>query len=132
MASVSYAAKRSLKGGVSVDDPIDFDFSVSSLDRNTKPVVGKQISLSGYQETARDRTDVFFKATSVPVLEANFDDFRQWLDSVDGGEPFTFDAYGTTAVPIDPLNVVLDSKGYREKRVSQRYISVSFTVRVHP
>lgn len=132
MAAVSYAAKRSLKGGVSVDDPIDFDFSVSALDRTTKPAIGSQTSLSGYQETIRDRTDIQYKVTTLPVLEAAFDDFRQFLDSVDGGEFFTFDPYGTIAVPVDAQNCIMVSKGYKEKRVSQRYISVSFTVRVHP
>lgn len=132
MASVSYAAQRSLKGGVSVNDSIDFDFQVSSLDRTTKPIRGQQVSLSGWQETIRDRTDIQFKVATVAVLEASFDDFRQFLDSVDGGEFFTFDPYGTIAVPVDPQNCVMVSKGYKEKRVSQRYLSVSFTVRIHP
>lgn len=132
MAAVSYIAKRSLKGGVSVDDPIDLDFSVSQIDRTTKPIVGSMTSLSGYTETQRDRTDVFFAVATLPVLEANFDDFRQFLDSVDGGEYFTFDPYGTIAVPVGAVNCVIASKGYKEKRVSQRYLSVSFKVRVHP
>lgn len=132
MPAVSYTALRSLRGGVSVDDPIDLDFSVSQLDRSTKPKIGSQTSLSGWQETVRDRTDESFRVVTVPVLEADFDHFRQLLDSVDGGEFFTFDPYGTIAVPVLALNVILTSKGYKEKRVSQRYLSASFTVRVHP
>ena len=132
MASVSYVAKRSLRAGVSVDDPIDYDFSVSAVDRQAKPKVGKQTSLSGWTETIRDRTDEMYKITTVPVLEADFDHFRQFLDSCDGGQYFTLDPYGTNAVPVQAMNVILESKGYKEKRVSQRYISVSFTVRVHP
>jgi hypothetical protein len=132
MAAVSYIAKRSLIGGVSVDDPIDLDFSVSKIDRSTKPVVGSMTSLSGWQETMRDRTDVFFAVLTLPVLAADFDDFQQFLDSVDGGELFTFDPYGTIAVPVDAQQCILASKGYKEKRVSQRYLSVSFKVRVHP
>lgn len=132
MAAVSYTAKRSLRGGVSVDDPIDYDFEVSDVDRQTKPKIGQQISLSGWQETIRDRTDELWRCVTIPVLAADFDHFRQFLDSVDGGEVFTFDPYGTIAVPVDPMSCVLSSKGYKEKRVSQRYLSVSFTARVHP
>jgi len=132
MANVQYLAARSLKAGVLVDDPIDFDFSVSVVDRSTKPIGGSSVSLDGHEETVRDRTDEIYAITTVPVLEANFDDFRQFLDSCDGGEQFTFDPYGTSAAPVQPMNCILKSKGYKEKRVSQRYISVSFQVRVHP
>lgn len=132
MAAVSYIAKRNLKGGVSVDDPIDFDFEVSQVNRATKPIGGSQVSLSGYEETVRDRTDEFYTLVTVPVLEASFDDFRQFLDSVDGGEMFTLDPYGTIASPVQAMNCIMAQKGYKEKRVSQRYLSVSFKVRVHP
>lgn len=132
MASVSYTAKRSLRAGVTLNDPIDYDFEVSAVDRSTKPIVGQKTSLSGWQETVRDRTDELYKVVTIPVLESDFDHFRQFLDSVDGGEFFTFDPYGTNAVPVQAMNCVLAMKGYREKRVSQRYISVAFTVRVHP
>jgi len=132
MAAVSYTAKRSLRAGVSVDDAIDYDFSASAIDRSTTPKIGSQTSLSGWQETIRDRTDEFYKITTIPVLEADFDHVRQFLDSCDGGEFFTLDPYGTIAVPVQAMNCILSSKGYKEKRVSQRYISATFTVRVHP
>lgn len=132
MASVTYLALRSRKAGVNENDSVDFDFDVSVVDRSTKPIKGSSISLNGYEETTRDRTDEFYKITTIPVLEADFDDFRQFLDSVDGGETFTFDPYGTNASPVQAMNCILSSKGYTEKRVSQRYLSVTFTVRVHP
>ena len=130
MASVSYVAKRSLQGGVSVDDNIDLDFNASVIDRSTKPIRSEQISIGGVQETLRDRTDILFTIKTSPVLEADFDDFRQWFDSVDGGEQFTLDPYGTIASPVDAQICVLTSKGYKEKRVSQRYISATITARV--
>ena len=132
MAAVSYTAKRSLRAGVTENDSIDYDFQVSAVDRSTKPKIGQSVSLSGWQETVRDRTDELYRITTVPVLEADFDHFRQFLDSVDGGEQFTLDPYGTIAVPVQAMTCVLSSKGYREKRVSQRYVSVTFVARVHP
>ena len=132
MAAVSYIALRSLRAGVTENDPINYDFEVSAVDRSTKPQTGSQTSLSGWQETIRDRTDELYKITTVPVLEADFDHFRQFLDSCDGGEHFTLDPYGTIAVPVQAMNCILVGRGYKEKRVSQRYLSVTFTARVHP
>lgn len=132
MAAVSYIALRSLRAGVTENDPISYDFEVSAVDRTTKPQTGKAVSLSGWTETVRDRTDELYKITTVPVLEADFDHFRQFLDSCDGGEQFTLDPYGTIAVPVQAMNCILETRGYKEKRVSQRYLSVTFTARVHP
>jgi len=130
MARVSYVALRSLQGGVSVDDDIDFDFEVSKADRKTKSDRKDHIALSGEQASIKNRTDEQYAVATVPVLEANFPDFRQFLDSVDGGEQFTFDPYGTLAVPVLAMTCVMVSKGYKEKRVSERYLSASFEVRV--
>lgn len=131
MARVSYTALRSLRAGVSANDVIDYDFDVSAADRSTKVERKDQISLGGKQETIKDRTEEHWTVTTLPVLEADFDHFRQFLDSVDGGEPFTFDAFGTLAAPIDvKTDCTLENRGYKEKRVSQRYLSVQFRVRV--
>lgn len=133
MARVSYTALRSLKAGVTSGNAIDFDFDVSATDRETKVERKDQVAFSGLQETSKERTEELWRVTTIPVLEADFDDFRQFLDSCDGGEIFTFDPYGTLASPVAvKTNCVLDSKGYKEKRVSQRYLSVSFRIRVLP
>ena len=130
MARVSYTALRSLKNGVSVNDTVHLDFEVTKLDRSTKPQRTDHISLDGSQVSSRDRTDILFRVETVPAL--SLDDFRQFLDSVDGGETFTFDPYGTFASPVAAQTAVLSSKGYKEKRTNQRWLSVSFTVRIVP
>jgi len=130
MASTTYLAQRSLKGGVDPDDEIDFDFDISSADRKTKPKRKDHISLDGSQESVRERTDILYRIKTLPVIEANFDDFRQFLDSVDGGEAFVFDVYGTIASPVDPQPCKMQSKGYTEKRVSDLYLSATFMVRI--
>ena len=132
MARASYTALRSLDTGVTVNDAIDFDFEVTKMDRQTKVKRKDHIALSGDQVATKERTDEIYKVATSPVLEANFQPYRQFLDSVDGGEEFTFDPYGTFAAPVDPKTCVIDHKGYTEKRTNQRYLSVSFTVRVLP
>lgn len=130
MARVSYTAQRSLKAGVSAGTAVDFDFNVSDLDRYTKTARSDRASLGGLRQVLRDRTDVGYRVQTLPVLEADFDDFRQFLDSVDGGEAFTFDPYGTLASPVSPATSILVSTGYRERRVSQRYLATNFDIEV--
>lgn len=130
MARVSYVALRSLQGGVSVDDDIDFDFEVAKADRKTKTDRKDHIALGGAQASIKNRTDEQYMIGTIPVLEADFPDFRQFLDSVDAGEQFTLDPYGTLASPVLALNCVMVSKGYKEKRISERWLSTSFEVRV--
>lgn len=130
MARVTYQALRSLKAGVSPNTTVDLDFMLEAHQREAKPVAKTQVALGGASETRRDRTDVFHSVTTSPVLEAAFDDFRQFLDSVDGGEPFTLDPYGTLASPVQPLTVERSDRGYKERRIQHRYLSATFTVRV--
>lgn len=126
MANVKYNALRSLKGGVTANDPIDFDFDATAIDRSARSIKSSSRSLSGKTETLRDRTEVFWNITMKPLPEANIEDYRQFLDSVDGGETFTLDPYGTSAAPISPVACILESRSYTEKRQSHRYIGVSF------
>lgn len=129
MARASYTAKRSLMSGVNENDSITYDFELSVIDRQAKPTRKTQIALGGAQETLRERTEMFWNVTTVPVLESDIENFRQFLDSVDGGETFLFDPYGTLAAPVQVMACTLSSKGYTERRVSHRWLSVSFQVR---
>lgn len=131
MASVTYTAKRSLLPGVVANDEVTFDFFVDGLDRRTQPKTTSSRSLSGKQESHRDRTDIVWSVSFSPQLEADFGQIRQFLDSVDGGEAFIFDPYGTAAAPISPLSCVLDKpeSGYNERRVLVDYLTTSTKVR---
>lgn len=43
--------------------------------------------------------------------------YREWLASVEGGELFTFDRYGTLALPVEPRSAQLASDDYTEERL---------------
>ena len=130
MARVTYTALRSLKAGVNPGTVVTLDFNCEAIDRETTPKETTRIALGGDYETRRERTDVSYAITVSPVLEASFDDFRQFLDSVDGGESFTLDPYGTAGSPVLPVAVTLEKKGYKEQRVAHRYLKANFKARV--
>lgn len=43
---------------------------------------------------------------------------REFLDSVEGGETFTFDEFGSVAVPVASVNVKRIAKGYQEAQIA--------------
>lgn len=55
-------------------------------------------------------TEILDEATQVPQV-------REFLASVQAGEVFIFDRYGTIAAPVDPRQAMLSSEKYAEQRV---------------
>ena len=51
------------------------------------------------------------------ITEAQIKQWREFLASVEGGETFTFDRYGTVAAPVDPRTAMLESADYSEDRL---------------
>ena len=51
--------------------------------------------------------------TEVQILQ-----WREFLASVEGGETFTFDRYGTIAAPVEPKSAILATTDYSEDRVA--------------
>ncbi len=63
------------------------------------------VSIAGNVETVLKRTAKVMSAVFIWPHTEN-EDVEEWLYSVAGGEIFTFDAYGTTAVPDSAISVV--------------------------
>ena len=106
------------------------NFLVEQANRNVKIIKNVQRALGGGQpEVLTHRRDVMIDVTTGLILETNIKQWREFLASVEGGELFTFDRYGTIAVPVEPLQVYLADDGYTETRDSNlmRY-RISFTV----
>ncbi len=91
------------------------DLALNKVDRSSKSQVKTAISLGGNQETISHRQDIFFDINERNVLKSELPKFRSFLDSVQAGEPFTFDPYGTIASPDYPITVIADPN-YTEKR----------------
>ena len=130
MASVTYTALRSIIAGHTSGTAYTIDFNAQVLDRSKKAVSNKSQSLGGQTEILRVRKDVFWAVTSDYITEADRPQWEEFLDSVDAGEAFTFDAYGTSASPDNAISVELDSADYDVKRVDAiQYYTFTFKVR---
>lgn len=126
MAVVSYLAKRSLKAGVSIGQSVEFEFLCSDIQRRVKVDRSVKKAQGGLREYIKNRSEETYDITTYAVLAEDFDDFRQFLDSVDAGESYTLDPYGSIGTPVQPMLCQMDEDGYTENRVSVRYLSTSF------
>ena len=114
MASVEYTAARNVSAGHSLGVVYDMDFTASRIQRRHQTVRRVARALDGSQETLRYRGDELFDVTVNEVLHADIPLWREFLESVDGGEQFTFDAYGTEVSPDNIENCVMDTNVYTE------------------
>lgn len=89
------------------------------------------VSLSGKRETIFYRREVVYNVRTGVIEGANLAQWREFFASVMGGEVFTFDAYGTIAVPDDPVQAYLNGTGFQIARIEnfeQYFITFSVIV----
>jgi hypothetical protein len=141
MSFVRYTAERSLipASPTRQGQSLDFQLRLRGLTAGRDVIRKESVALSGDQETIRFRGNKRWEAVTAHVLRGTteFIQMREFLDSVEGGETFELDPYGTVGdSPADLRDVKLTSKGYTETRTVQRgagggtdYFSWSFAMR---
>jgi hypothetical protein len=130
MTTVNYAAKRSILSGHVLDTDYDLDMMCGKNNRNPKTKKKVHEAVSGRMEVMRYRQTIEFDLTTIRIQEADLPTWYEFLDSTDGGETFTFDRYGTVAVPVDPVSVKRVGD-YKERRHgTTTTFRISFRVRV--
>jgi len=99
--------------GTSYTIEVDFELHDDSSDRK----VSEPVSLSGKRFTLFHRKDIFESFSTLWVDDlARQLQMKELADSLDAGEEFVVDPYGTIAVPVEPITGHL--KGVIKK---QRY-----------
>src|SRR5678816_2434579 len=100
------------------------EFYSEKVDRsvNVKRSVKQPIG-GGAPESLTYRRETFIDVTVLGPLgalitESQMLQWREFLASVEGGEIFTFDRYGTFALPVESKSAILDSDSYSEERVA--------------
>lgn len=129
MAYVNYSAKRNLVGGHVIGNSYDLEFSPAILEPDRDISKHDSESDDGTIETqysyGRDIWEV--ETISIVYGSANYDLWREFLDSVEGSEQFTFDPFGTIASPDNPVQVKLKGD-YKPKRKNYNNFTFSFKV----
>lgn len=119
MPSITYTALRSVQPGHTIGLNYSFDFQPMQLDASTNTVANVSKSISGKVQHVIEHRDKLIDVVTdyYATSEAMFLNFREFLESVDEFETFTFDRYGTVASPVDPKQVEL-TQNYKSERLS--------------
>jgi hypothetical protein len=111
---------------------IDFGVEVANRSSKVKRTSHQPIG-GGLPEMIVYRSEAEIQVTTGIVDETNLKQWREFLASVEGGETFTFDRYGTAASPIEAKTAILESESYSEAREGTLYpgrYRIGFTVRL--
>lgn len=139
MTAVTFFAKRSLVAGHDLDDEISLDLeaTIETTPFSRKPKIEMNESLDGHREVLRYHAIRTMTVHLAPSSGATLDAVIEFLDSVEAGESFTFDAYGSVAIPDDPVTATLQEGGYDPSRFASvgaggktDYVTISFSVRI--
>jgi hypothetical protein len=99
--------------------------SVNVIRSEKQPIGG------GAPEVLLQREEVFIDVTTSVLQESQIAQWREFLASVQGGELFTFDRYGTLASPVEPKSAMLASTSYTEMREGSSFVyQIAFKVRI--
>ena len=137
--NVRYVASRSLIAGHTAEVPYYMNLKLNKKDRQRQVNRERQEMLTGAVATTyHGGNDMWICATpALTLTEAQ--QMREFLDSVEDGQQFTFDplnAVGTS--PTQYVNVVIETNGYTEKRFDRGgdqtgdYFAFAWTMRVIP
>lgn len=97
---------------------LGLDMRFLSDDRNRQITKFKATAINGNSETLTQRRENYFNIVSNVLIPAEYKQYKQFLDSCESGESFTFDREGTLANINDPLTSYLDNDGYTESRLA--------------
>lgn len=88
-------------------------------------------SLSGSVESILLRSEKHFSCQSQAIDPRSLDEARllEFMASVENAELFTFDRYGSIAVPDNPVSCLMVSKSFPETEQGKKFHRYAFVIR---
>ena len=135
MPFVTYTAERSIITGHTQSTSYSIDFEVQTIDPRPQDDKNQVVLKDGtvittYYSRKMEwsvRTDFIHDDYIFPVATGVWGEF---LDSVAGGETFTFDPQGTNASPsAKSMSCVMMGEPSWSRQEGTKYFTISFTVR---
>lgn len=113
MTAVTYTARRSIIAGHAINVAYSIDLNVIDMPIDREPQVTIQRTLDGQEEAIRFHAVELYNVSLALHTAAQIAAIKEFLDSVEAKETFTFDPYGSANVPVSPLTATIDSGGYQ-------------------
>lgn len=117
MGSFTYTATDSLLPGRSYGTVVTLEIDVQEARRARKVEKDMPRSMGGAMEVLKHRADVSYSVTFEPVSGHRLLELREFLDSTEGGEQFSVDLYGDSAVQLPAKRL---DEGYNENPFMRR------------
>lgn len=131
MSLFTYTAKRELAPGTSPLELVTRDFRLISHRKTRKPISKQNTSLNGAVESILFRSEQSYSCTTelIDPLSTEEAYLEEFLASVENAEQFTFDRYGTAAVPHNPVSCILTSKSFTASEQGKKFHRYGFVIR---
>lgn len=115
-----------------VGTPVTLAFDPEVADRNRKvDRTSQRPAGGGAAEVMLNYNDQFDDVRTEKQTEAKILQWREYFASVAAGEIHTWDKYGSVAVPVEPVNVQLESESISEMREQVSFLyRVAFQLRL--
>lgn len=120
MTAITYTAKRALMPGHSIDTVYIFDLPCQQMDLSGGPSKELQQSLSGRREALRFHRETFYDVTPRPLNGNALLQLIEFLQSCESEETFTWEPYGSVAVPGTTYSATLDGSQLSQQRFQPR------------
>lgn len=119
MAAISYTMHERARGvsGHTVGVQYSFDIELRKYSETSEMKKTQHVALDGKVETVLRGIFATFAVTIGPYSNSNHENVIEFLDSVAGGESFTFDPFGTVAAPDDPQTCRLSAQKINYQRL---------------
>lgn len=109
MTTVTYTAKLSLLPNHTIDVPYQLSLRMISADPTGNIEKSEQKALGGLREALfwNKSTGLSITIGSYPEISFEYNAVLEFLASVEGGEPFTFDRWGSIGTTDNPQSAVM-------------------------
>lgn len=134
MTAVTYTAVRNIATGHTLGVSYSLDLNAMVLQPVDQPVYEKEIAISGRTQVSAEREEELFDVELDQLLVGTqaYENVLEFLKSVNLGETFTFDPYGSVASPVSPQSAILNAPMSRPRIEKNPEFKFSFQVRLLP
>lgn len=131
MSIFTYTARRELSPGTSNLELVTRDFRLLSRRLTRRAKIRQNTSLSGSVESLLLRSEKHYACQSQAIEPRSLDEARllEFMASVENAELFTFDRYGTIAVPDNPVSCLMVSATFPETEQAKKFHRYAFVIR---
>lgn len=131
MSVFGYTATSELSPGTTEGAGVTRDFRIVSFPKKITSRRKQNTSLGGAVESLLFRQEILYACQTEKIEPRSIIESQvfEFFASVQNGEVFTFDRYGSIALPDNPVNCILVSSTMSGAEVGKKFNQFGFTIR---